>query len=732
MEKSQKLKLGFGDSFKDVDVTVPDTEPPIWDAKFKPKILGGRTPRIEGRDKVTGKAKYTYDQKPPGLLYGRILRCPHPHAKVKSVDASAAKALPGVKAVITFEGREINAAGEGGAAALAAESPRIADDAIRLIKVDYEVLPFVVDVEAAMKEDAPRVKKGPNSGAPRKPPMRGDVDKGFAESAAVIESNYTTQVQTHSSLETHGSVAKWDGDKLTVWASTQGTGAYREALAQELKLPAENVRVITEHMGGGFGSKFGPQFEGIIAARLAKEANAPVRLMLTRAEEHVDSGNRPSSVQHVKLGASKDGKFTSLDLKGYGTGGTGGGSSFSGPARRIYSIPNMQTEEHDVFINAGYAAAMRAPGHPQGSFALEQAIDELAEKLGMDPLQIRKLNDLNPIRLAEYDIGAKRIGWERRQKNPGSAPGPKKRGLGCGAAVWGAEGGPGAQVQARFYPDGKIEIRNGVQDIGTGTRTLMGLIAAEELGVPLSRITVMIGDTDFPPGVPSGGSQTAGSIAPTVRAAVVDAKNQLAAALAPKLGAKPEEIDVRDGKVWVKGATGPDLAAALAQVEPIVGKGEHSKNFATLYGGIAGAQFVEVEVDVETGFVSVIKVVAVHDCGTPINRLAIESQIVGGVIQGISYALFENRILDRNTGLMVNANLEDYKIAGSKDMPEIEPVIFDTANGLNSVGVFGLGEAANVPTAAAVANAIANATGVRVRDLPMTPDRVLAALAKKG
>jgi CO/xanthine dehydrogenase Mo-binding subunit len=271
-----------------------------------------------------------------------------------------------------------------------------------------------------------------------------------------------------------------------------------------------------------------------------------------------------------------------------------------------------------------------------------------------------------------------------------------------------------------------------VQDIGTGTRTLMGLVAAEELGVPLSRITVLIGDTEFPVGVPSGGSQTSGSIAPTVRAAVVDAKRKLAVALAPKLGAAPEEIDVRDGKVVVKGTAGPDLAAALAQVEPIVGNGEHTANFGTFVGGIAGAQFAEVEVDVETGQIFVRRVVAVHDCGRPINRLTIESQIVGGVIQGLSYALYENRLLDRKTGLMVNRNLEDYKIAGSKDMPVIEPVIFDTSNGLNSVGVFGLGEASNVPTAGAIANAVANAIGARVRDLPMTPDRVLAALAKKG
>ncbi len=731
MEKKVKIKLGIQGNTKEVEVDVAANEPPIWDADFKPKIAGKKHPRLEGFDKVTGRAKYSYDVSLPGMLHARILRCPHPHANITSVDPAAAKALPGVKAVQTLEGREVKFAGDA-VAVVAAETPAIADDAIRLIKVEYEVLPFIVDVEAATKEDAVRVHAGPNASKPRTQ-KRGDVEKGFGDAAAIIEASYSTPVQTHSSLETHGSVAQWEGDKLTVWASTQAIFGYRDELAESFKIPRENVRVITEHMGGGFGSKFGAGFEGLTAARLAKETGASVKLMLTREEEHLCTGNRPSSVQRIKIGASKDGLISALELRGHGTVGVGGNAGFSGPANRIYAIPNLLTEETDVFINAGSSAAMRAPGHPQGSFALEQAIDELAVKMGIDPLEFRKKNDANPVRQAEYDIGAKRIGWERRQPKPGAAPGPRKRGLGLGAAVWGGEGRQGPQVETRLYPDGRIEVRNGCQDIGTGTRTLIGLIAAEELQVPLADVTVKIGDTHYPVGVFSGGSVTAGSTTPAVRMATVDAKQQLFAALAPKLGAKPEDLELRDGRIVVGGKAGPTLKEALAQVEPIIGKGSRSPDFATFSRGIAGVQFADVEVDVETGMIRVVKVVAVHDCGNPINRLAIESQIVGGVIQGISYALLENRQLDRNTGTMVNPNLEDYKISGSKDMPEIEPVIFDVANGLNNVGVFGLGEASNIPTAGAVANAVFNATGARVRDLPMTPDRVLSALAaKKG
>jgi xanthine dehydrogenase YagR molybdenum-binding subunit len=729
VEKKVEIKVGFEGHVKDLEVEVPDHEPPIWDATFRPKIAGRKHARIEGRDKVTGMARFTHDVALPGMLFGRIVRCPHPHAKVVSVDASAAKALAGVKAVLAFEGREVRFAGDG-VAAIAAETPLIAEDAASLVRVTYEVLPFVVDVEEAMKEDAPRVEASGNTRRGN-PHVRGDVAKALGEADAIAQATYTTQVQTHSCLETHGAVAKWEGDQLTVWASTQAIFGYRQALAREFKLPQENVRVLTEHMGGGFGSKFGPGQEGIVCARLAKEAGAPVKLMLDRHEEHLGTGNRPSSVQHVRIGGTKDGKITALEIKGYGTGGIAGGAGFSGPARRIYAIPNQRIEETDVLTNAGPAAAMRAPGHPQGSFGLEQAVDELAVKLGIDPLEFRKRNDPSPIRLAEYDVGAKRIGWERRQRTPGSAPGPQKRGIGVGAAVWGGEGSPGAVVEARLHPDGRIEIRNGVQDIGTGTRTLMGLIAAEELGVPLSDVTVLIGDTDYPIGVGSGGSVTSGSTAPTVRAALVEAKRQLVQALAQKLGAPAEEIEIRDGRVFVSGKSGPTLRDALAKVDPIVVKGQHSPNYASFHHGIAGVQFAEVEVDVETGLVCVVKVVAVQDCGLPINRLAIESQIIGGVIQGISFALFEDRILDRNTGTMVNPNFEDYKIAGSKDMPEIEPVIFDTAPGLNSVSVYGLGEAPIVPTAGAIANAVFNATGVRVRSLPMTPDRVLAALARK-
>lgn len=754
MTRKVTANLGLENNYKTAAIELPDSEPAPWDADFKPAVVNHRHPRLDGIAKVTGKAKYAYDVNLPGLLYGKFVRSPHPSAIVKSVDTSEAERLPGVKAVEVIENKDIKYAGQE-IAAVAATTPRIAEDAVRSIRVEYEVRPFVVDPAEARKEDAPLVysakveerrsagdapgtsqqvqQKGNVRGPQRF--SRGDVAKGFADADVIVEQTYTTQVQTHSCLETHGVVAQWEGDSLRVWASTQGTFSVRDELAGVLGIPAANIVVTTDYMGGGFGSKFGAGIYGVTAAKLAKKAGAPVKLMLDRREEHLCVGNRPSSEQHVKIGAKRDGTLTAIEMINYGTPGIGTGAASSGPFQRIYRCPNIHTEDYDVFINAGPASAMRAPGHPQGCFALESAIDELAAKLEMDPLELRRKNDPHPVRLKEYEIGAEKVNWKARGK-AGSSAGVKKRGLGCSASLWYNTGrARGATVQIDIHHDGNVDVINGAQDIGTGTRTWMAAVAAEELGLSLRDVNVKMANTNYPVGPASGGSTTVPTLSPAVRTAAYAAKKKMFEIAAPLLGASVDELEAGSGNIFVKGSPAKSLTwrqvANKMSGDKITAIGERAANYEGFAPFIAGAQFAEVEVDTETGQVRVLRVVAVHDCGLPLNRLTTESQITGGVIQGIGYALFENRVLDRNTGLMVNPNLDEYKIPGSHDIPVIEPILLDVANGVNNTSSTGIGEPATVPTAAAIANAIYHAIGARVRELPITPARILAALREK-
>ena len=400
--------------------------------------MGKRHPRIEAPLKVTGRAKYTYDVKLPGMLYGRMIGAAIPAGEVVSIDTAAAEALPGVRAVWTAEQKTIRFAGQD-VAAVAAVSPEIAEDAARLVKVTYKERPFTHELREAMKDGAPVVfgeaetpggkdvkhkgnVAGPTSG--RRGGSRGDVEKGFAEAETTIEATYYCPVHTHSPLETHGVVASWEGEQLTVYASTQAIFAVHEGLAEALKLDRKNVRVLCEHMGGGFGSKLGPSATGsaiaMIACKLAKKAGAPVKLMMDRKQEHLCTGNAPSALITVKAGAKKDGTLTAVHYTSHGSAGIAPGAGTAGPAGSLYANnPNFKAEEYDVFTNAGPAAPLRAPGHSQGAFGIESAIDELAEKLGMDPLELRKKNESSPVRLAQYDPGAKAIGWERRNKKAG-------------------------------------------------------------------------------------------------------------------------------------------------------------------------------------------------------------------------------------------------------------------------------------------------------------------------
>jgi len=524
-------------------------------AKWKPlaemTVLSTRYPRLEAPDKVSGKAKYTADMAFKGLLYGAILGSPHPAAKIVRIDASKAQRLPGVKAVLTdvHPTGTIRYAGEE-VAAVAAISPDIARDALELIEVEYETRPFAADIDIAMQDGAPRVFA--NRSTLRDPNLRshGDLEAGFAAAEVVLEREYRTQVQVHVPLEAHGSVARWEGDELILYDSTQAVHGVREGIAKNLGMPASKVRVICKHMGAGFGSKLQAGRYSAIAARLARAANAPVKLMLDRKLEFLGVGNRPNSIQKLKIGAKKDGTLVAMQSVSWGTAGIGTRAGVRHPM--VYEVKNWRREHRDVFTNAGPARAFRAPGCPQTAFAMEQLLDELAEQLGMDPLDLRLKNDPNPTRHKEWRLGAEKIGWQRRRKTPGSDPGPVKRGLGLGASIW-WPGGRATQAKMTIHPDGSVEIRCGTQDIGTGTRTYIASIAAEEFGIPMRHIRPLIGDSDFPYSGASGGSTTSPSVAPAIKNTAEKAKKQLMSLASAFFGLSEAELEWHRGSVRKRG-----------------------------------------------------------------------------------------------------------------------------------------------------------------------------------
>lgn len=698
-----------------------------WKSLDEMSILSTKYPRIEGAEKVTGRAKYSYDQAPAGMLYAAILGSPHPAAKIIRIDDSKVKNLPGVKAVLTdihptgtlrYVGDEV--------AAVAAISPEILEDALELFEVEYEVMPFAADIETAMKPGAPKVFADRENIRDANIEGEGDIDAGFAQAEAIVEATYKTQVQVHTPLESHGSTVMWENDTLIIWDSTQAVHGVREGIAKTLDIPLSKVRVICQHMGGGFGAKLQAGSYTAIAARLSKAAGAPVKLMLNRKNEFLSVGNRPNSIQKLKLGATKEGKLTAFSAVTHGTGGISANAGVRLPI--VYEIPNYRHEHYDVFTNAGAARAFRAPGCPQGVFSMDQIMDELAEKLGMDSLEFRIQNDPSETRRKEWRIGAEKIGWAKRNKVPGSDPGPLKRGIGMGASIW-WPGGRGTKAAMTVFPDGIVEVRCGTQDLGTGTRTYVAAIVSEELGIGLDQIRALIGDSEYPRSGGSGGSTTAPSVAPAIKNTTEKAKMELTDLAARHFGVNATDIEWHQSTVQVKNNPTKTLAwkelCSLLDLDLLEVQGEWVEGLSS--AGVSGCQFVEVAVDTLTGRVEVKKVVAVADCGLVLNRLTTESQINGGIIQGISYALYEDRLMDPETGSMVNPEFENYKILGTMETPEIEIVIFDEPER----GVIGIGEPPTIPTSGAIANAVYNAIGVRMRELPITPDKVLKALAKQ-
>ena len=769
-KKTVNMPVGVPDyTLRDEPREVPFTEPPVWPINKDLKYVGKSPERWDGLAKATGRARYTSDVQLPGMLYAKFVNANVPHAKVVSVDTSAAERHPGVRAVHVIEHVLGNAslrdpsleqanypvvryAGQP-IAAVAAISPNAAEDAAALIKVKYETLPFVVDLDKARTADAPLVYPGAadqggtagGGGGPHGVPQTGnihgpsirkvaDVERGLRDADVVVEGHYVTQVQTHSALETHGLVADWKPEMLTVWASTQAVSSVREELAAFFKIPMTQIRVLTEFMGGGFGAKFGAGNPGVVAAALSKKTGAPVRLMLDREEEHLSVGNRPSSDQMLRIGAKKDGTLTAVHLVSYGTAGCGTGAGCAGPASNLYKYAALHTEENDVFTNAGPGAAMRAPGHPQGAFALEQTIDELAVKLNLDPLDLRERIDLHPVRKVERQIVRESALWKSRNPVANADRGPVKHGVGFAQSVWYRMVSMDSAAEVRVHRDGSLEVLSAVQDIGSGIKTVMAQIIAEQFGVPPEKITVKVGDTNYPVGPSSGGSMTTLSLTPAVRDAAWQASQKFLEEVAPAFGTTGGDLELVDGEVRSKsGKIQPvsfKRAAAKMKTDQIAVQSKRVPDYdRSKYLTYGGVDVAEVEVDAEIGRIHVKHVLSVHDCGRPMNPTQVISQINGGVLQGISYTLFENRLLDPDYGLMVNPNLEQYKITGSRETPEIDVRLVEAYIGQSSTDASGIGEAAGVVSiGAAIGNAVYNAIGVRIRQTPMTPAVVLAAL----
>jgi xanthine dehydrogenase YagR molybdenum-binding subunit len=768
MVRVVKTKIEIEGRIHEETVVVEGDEPAPWEDEQEFSVVGRPVNRVDGRERVTGAARYTYDIHPAGLLQAAVLRSPHPHAKILHVDTSKAAALPGVRAVLSsadapaiqwyggvsrlfdttlrFAGEEV--------AAVAADDLDTAREALKLIEVQYEILPFVTDMQEAARPGALQVHPKGNvlksSSGEGDLYRRGDVNAALKSADVVVEGTFRTSTQLHSSLEPHGSVAAWQGDELTIWESTQYIFGVRDRVANALDIPLSKVRVICEFMGGGFGSKGQTLKQPVIAALLAKMAGRPVKLMLSRHEEQLLTGNRGETIQKYKVGVNKDGTLVAIDLEAMydlGAYGTWAGPA-DGPAKELYRCPNVRTLMLGVHTNLGSHAAFRAPGYVEGTFALESMLDDICDRLGMDPLEFRRKNHAADNQTSPQGYSSKHLlecydkvmelsGLPKEGPLPAKGAlggnGQWKRGIGMASQTWGGGGGPPAHALVRVNPDGTVEVMAGTQDIGTGTKTMLAQIAAEELGVPLDSVRVRSGDTQKGPFAPaSWGSITTPSVGPAVRMAAADAKQQLLDIASSFMEVPASTLSISGGTISVEGRPqgNRSLKDILEEIGDymVTGKGFRGPNPATDIK-TWGAQVAEVEVNTATGQVRVVRIAAAHDVGRVINPKGLASQFHGGILQGMGFGLTEARVVDALSGLVLNADLEEYKIATMADAPDMPVAGLGKPDTLaNHIGSKGAGEPPIIPTAAAIANAIYNATGARVRTLPVTPSRMLEAL----
>ena len=700
--------------------------------------VGREATRMDGAERAGGEAMYTADLTFPGMLHAAVLRSPYSRARVRSLDLAPALDASGVRAVLgpgdvdalTDEPGYVGAP----VAAVAADTDALARAAVESISVGWELEEPLVDPDEAVEQEA-------FLGEPRRY-QRGDLDRALAEADVVVEAEYRTQVALHNCMEPHGAVCRWVGDTLEVYISTQFIWGVRSDVAQALGLPEDRVRVVCEFMGGGFGSKNGPREHTYVAAELAKRTGRAVRCFNDRREENLDAGNRNATIQRLVAGARADGTLTALGGEFVNAVGFRGFSaSTSGPMQMLYACPNVRTTEYGTKLNVPPNAAFRAPGFVEGTFGLECLLDELAAKLELDPLELRRKNHADSDLLDDRPFSSKNLldcyrraetHWERRHEVRARTEGPWKRGVGLASQIWYGGGGPPSYAWVRVGADGRVTVVTAMQDIGTGTRTAMAQIAAEELGVPLERVRVELGDSARGPYASiSAGSSTTPSMGPAVRSAAADAARQILEIAAQRYDLEQRVLSIKNGKVVsANGGSWPlEEVTCLLEDGQILGKGARGPNPTGMRVLTFGVQVAEVAVDVETGEVRVERVAAIHDVGRIINPLGARSQMEGGIIQAVGYALTEQRIDDPATGIPLTRTLDAYKVPTIADVPDIVAEFIDVPDEhLTNLGSKGLGEPPIIPTAAAIANAIRDATGADVHSLPITREEMLRAL----
>jgi CO/xanthine dehydrogenase Mo-binding subunit len=764
--------------------------PPPLDRELT--VVGKPLNRRDAAEKVTGQAKYSGDIKLPGMLYGKTLHCPHPRARIVKIDTSKAEALTGVAAVltkenaggwrtswyevpelafpecITHEGTEV--------AAVAAKDIATARKAVELINVEYEVLTPMLDAEEALKSPPPPLiadEEYPGREMfDRKSFViqRGDLEKGFEEADLIIEETYTTQVSHHGTIQTRACIASWDGLNLTVWDAIQGVWNSKLALAKSLGLKPENVRVMVQYLGGGFGSKAWSQRITYYAAKLSIVTGRPVRMERTRAEEFVNHSRRYDTKMYLKMGAKKDGTLTAILQKAIVNIGAAATEEnyycrqIIWHTANLHVCPNVYLEQVGAYTNRQTTGPTRSPMNMQAIFALESHMDRMAVQLDIDPLDFRMKNyatyqsvgtseahlagDGTTTFAAKIPYSSKildqcmklatdAIDWKKRKTSPATDRSPVKRGMGMASylVLQGVGLYPyAAEAKVTIQHDGRIDLFVGVVDIGGGQKTILSMMAAEQLGVGLDDITVIIGDTqDTPYGPSCHASRCTPEMGPAVLQAAAEARQKLFKGVAPLLGADTEMLQSKDGTIYVKADPSRSLSfksacRSVAPDQPIVGMGSRAPNPAEPMMATFGAQTIELEVDTETGRVSILKCVAAQDFGKPINPKLCVSQVYGGIEFGVGFALSEEGLYDPGTGKLLTANLSAYRMPTSLDFPPVDVYLPECEDPYFAYSAKGAGENTNAPTPAAIRNALYNATGVWFNDLPITPDKIVKAM----
>jgi len=752
-------------------------------------VIGKRLPRPQGPAQTTGAAQFAADIKLPGMLIGKVLRSPYPHAKILKIDKSKAENLPGVEAVITAEdGPKIpysicNLSGDmqnpelpsehkdcyvfndkarfvgDPVAAVAAINEYIAEEALELIDVEYEKLPAVFDPIEAMKPGAPKIHDYAEGNVAEHIPyafLEGDVEKGLQEADFIFEGTFRTTKQKSAQIEPNATVANFDHNgRLTVWSSSQQPHPARRQLARIFNMPEGKVRLLSPFIGGAFGSRQSFITEPVCIA-LARKAGKPVKLEDTREEDLSTREGRQPQILTAKLGIKKDGTITALQFKTVADAGAY--FSHSGAVTslcmmdflELYRCPNKNGEADIVYTNTSISGGIRGYGNPPAMFALEQLMDNAAKTLGIDPIELRLKNikragergyGMLPIEntaLAEcIKLGAEKIGWQ--EKKASKKEGVIKRGIGMACAMHCSGAYPDLVEQSNAFiklnADGSADVTVSATDLGQGIVGALGQIAAEGLGLRAEDVNVTYGDTDVTPF--DDGAHASGSCYTTgnaVLAAATNAKKQLLERAAKALGVSDEELDTREGRVYVK--TDPEKGIAIAEVVrntiyDFTGEGYNIS--ATGTSGYRGsspfqATFVEVEVDTETGQVKVLKIVLAEDIGRAINPMTVEGQLEGGIVQGLGYTLTEDFVVDMNTGCTVTDSFDVYKLPTTLDLPEIEVILVEQPVASGPFGAKGVGELGLIAMAAATANAVYDAVGIQVKELPITPEKILHAL----